>query len=622
MKKSILIPIFSVFSLLTVWVLAQTIPGTVPVNGPIAPANALDTYSTLHPWYAAGVFKNATNLAGLNSITSLRRVPGMLAYTSSDGHYWALNATATTWVDLGASLAGTDTSIYTHDGSLAGTRIVTINGQDLYFTSAGATGTGSVWFGFDPTAQANGALSNVQFYNVDAFQVKGPAVGNHVNYVELLGKVLNLEASTELRIKTPLVLSSPATPQIGWPLTYQAAGGRVEFTAPSSSLNSGIATLSGGLYTVAAPTPPYTASTVYPDFFAVEVRPNTISAGGESLKWGSGPAKAIRVSTGNPLAVGDLIPNVNYLLTFDTALDAWVLKNSSSGLVFDSATMTSTTVDNVTTIGVNTGAVIPSIAANRFLGRNVGSGTGPGIAIAPDRRWTIKNGVLAKDYDRIMFDVEDFANIGSGGIGQASWTVIASGGGSVQPAVASAGHAGIQQLRCGTSTAGHAVIHHRLDGIEFEAASGNFLYYEALVRITTASSAATHFKSTIGFWDEFVSLDITENDAIAVTYTDSTGGTGNDGKWILEVTTAGVGTPIQSTVPFVVGDWFLIVIEATPTSVAWSINGQPQTAQTANIPTGAARFGYGMKNVGVTGTTDRILQYDRIITYGLYSLNP
>jgi len=438
LKKKLAITAAVIAPMLLTWYLfAQAIPG-VPVNGPIVPYDMRDTYSTLDPWWAQGVFRDATNFTALDSIPQSRRTRGMRAYTSSDQKYWRLSNDLVTWTDESTLPTGTTNNIYNRDGTLTGNRTLDLGGNQLFInglsplngatflpTSFGAkfnqitldgaalsilatteltfitesllhasTGQGAGWVLTldDPNGKANwrpvpaGALVPT-IYNSDgtitaAGLVRNVNIGaNQLNFIDPTGQGLQVApqsisanadtigingyndlsiiANTSLTLITHSLLTGPP-PAPGWLLTLDNTSGLANWRPPPSSsgggLNSGLAVLTTGIYNVATPTPPYTSTSTYPDFYAVSFRPNVINAGNENLKWGSGPSKPLKTSYGTAIPSGELAANVNYMATFDAATDSWIVKNSASTLTFD-GTMITSTVGSVTTVGVNPSAI-------------------------------------------------------------------------------------------------------------------------------------------------------------------------------------------------------------------------------------------------------------------------
>lgn len=139
LKTKIAIAFF--LSIAIVWVVAQQIPG-VAINGPIVPMDARDVYSTMDPWWAAGVFRDATNNASLTNITAQRRLRGMLVYTSQDSKYWRLSNDLVTWVDISAQfVSGATNNIYNQNGSLTSDR--TLSGANRALVMEGLTSLGN-----------------------------------------------------------------------------------------------------------------------------------------------------------------------------------------------------------------------------------------------------------------------------------------------------------------------------------------------------------------------------------------------------------------------------------------------------------------------------------------------
>lgn len=426
--KKLLIPFLLAFALLSVWVLSQPVPG-VPVNGPIVPTDYKDIYSTLDPWFAGGTFKDATNVIGLQSIPAARRVRGMIAYTSSDSNYWTLANDLTTWVGRGTNFGGGSGESPTGSGMTSGSAILTNSTIYRMFTPDPphtATGTYDDHFavnmrpnvsnaGNESLAVGNGPakpirLSNGNFLPVgdilaninytltfdsalDSFILENPSSGISTDptlYSSVAGPQVTIGVATNalphnrlVQQPTSTLLGNPTgapgnTMPIGIvaPLQFVGTNLTVDIdeggggTGQGATIGTGTLTNST-IYRMFSPDPPYPTSAAYPDHFAVNMRPNVAGAGGERLAVGSGPPKDIRVPNGNSVPVGDMIANINYSLSFDAALDAFILENPSSGLVTDSTLYTSVDGPQVT-IGVGTNALhlanLTPIAANRLLG--------------------------------------------------------------------------------------------------------------------------------------------------------------------------------------------------------------------------------------------------------------
>jgi hypothetical protein len=143
----------------------------------------------------------------------------------------------------------------------------------------------------------------------------------------------------------------------------------------------GTATLSGGVYTIASPNPPYPfVNIVYPDGMAVDFRPDAIGGGSDTLKVGLGPTKPIKLSDLAPVPSGDIVANSMASAIFSTIADAWILQNPASGLVFDSTMYTSVSGSTVTA-GVKTNGLpvnrLGTIPASTLLGNPTGSTATP-----------------------------------------------------------------------------------------------------------------------------------------------------------------------------------------------------------------------------------------------------
>lgn len=494
-------------------------------------------------------------------------------------------------------------TLYTGDGTIASERIV--------------------HFGTTP-----GSGANLNFdLNGNEFHV----IGGSTSFINLEAPNVQLETSGGLFLKTPEVLSAGVPAKTGQVLTLQSDG-KAEFKpggAAGSAINSGVATLAGGLYTVASPTPPFTAGT-YPDFLTVEVRVPGVNAGGESLKWGSGPAKQIKMNSGVALPAGEMTSTVNYLLSYSTSADAWILKNPAGTFITDSTlTMTTPPGSTVSTLAVNPAAITPAnntVTAAKLsfvnplsiMASQGSAGAGTEIKLGPF--WTIRNGMLERNVKNIMFEfnswwvtsnLQDVNNWQSGG-----------GTGSTTGIGGTAGHAGIAVMQTATTAASFHSVGWRTDLCEFTA--GNKLYFFTRLRVPTLSvGGGEAFKIFVGFGDTS-SVALRDQDCIFVTYTDTTNATSdNGGRWNLDVGAATVHSDTDSgvTVSAVAGKWYDIEVECTTTAINWSVDGDPKPAYTgANIPVGDGKeFTPMIKIVGITGSTQRSFQIDAFNGWGVYS---
>ena len=176
------IAIAFVLSFALVWVISQQIPG-VAVNGPIVPMDSRDVYSTMDPWWAAGVFRDATNSSMLTNITAQRRLRGMLVYTSAETKYWRLSNDLVSWIDVSANFGGTATNnIYNQNGDLTSDR--TLSGASYSLHMTGLT-------------SLSGQAQAVDFYGTNSFDAHSA--------------VTTIEGRQQFYLQTPSVFSNAKT---------------------------------------------------------------------------------------------------------------------------------------------------------------------------------------------------------------------------------------------------------------------------------------------------------------------------------------------------------------------------------------------------------------------------
>lgn len=564
-------------------------------------------YNLDHFWPSGLVVR----LRGTNAI--ILETPGILSTNAQVGYVYTLDNLNGTGEWHPATSGGA--TLYTGDGTISSNRMVTIGSNTLVFFN-GTNDLTSTAFRVGAGFTRIGANTNLLIANKELW-INAGTIGS------------------QLRFSTPN--TSAGTSQVGDTLQltsvdYGTGVILADFQPRAAALNSGTATLAGGLYTVSSPTPAYTATTNYPDFFTVEMRVPGVNTGGESLKWGAGPSKIIKMSNNTALSLGELTSGANYLLSFSTVADAWILKNPAGTFIPDPAQniigMTNPPGSTVSLLTFNTNAIpsgSPSIAENRILGRSITNGTGAAQAIQTDPKWTVKNGVLTKDYDRLAYEIDDYAMSTSGTQGDVNWASSAGNGGATASLVGAAGHWGIMQLRTSTAANGFQSLSKRGTAIEFS--TGNYLFYECVFRIPTLSISTESFKATAGYYDESAASDVNENNAIAATYQNMGAGL-PEGDINFEVRAAGTGAFYDSGVPAVANTFYKVRIQGTTTNVSFTLFNGDTGAQlfttnvTANIPTGVNRIGPGIKIIGLAGSTDRKIEYDRINSYGLYSTNP
>jgi len=192
--------------------------------------------------------------------------------------------------------------------------------------------------------------------------------------------------SPDIRIRTAEVIAGTAT--VGQALVLVNANGKVGYSTISgggggSGATVGASTWTTNLFNITSPTPGYVVTTDYPDFFAVDMKPDRDSAGTSSLKVGSGPIKTIKTPNLSIIYPGDIVSNSVARLVFSATSDAFILNNPASTLAFDSATLSANTTNGVTTIAV--------IGGGSGGGNTIYTGDG---AITVNRTVTITNNAI------------------------------------------------------------------------------------------------------------------------------------------------------------------------------------------------------------------------------------
>jgi hypothetical protein len=216
-----------------------------------------------------------------------------------------------------------DTSIYNSNGTLTGTRTVTLNSQTLTFQGFG----------------------NVAFNSMGTYDVASTSRTKLQSSGEM-----EIGGNSVLRVKTPKVNLNNGSVSVGQVLTLTNLDGSCEFTTPSGStgggytgdaIDSGTGNLINSLFfAVNNVSPAYTTTGEYPFGTRLTVRvsrPNGNAwqsmAASNYLQMGSGPQVAIYAPDGNNIATGDLFEGVimNVIYTKNvgmTGFNGFVMMNT------------------------------------------------------------------------------------------------------------------------------------------------------------------------------------------------------------------------------------------------------------------------------------------------------
>lgn len=121
----------------------MSVPGTLPITGPLAPTDTLDTYPTHFSIYGNGGFVEVADVTARDAITADRRHAGMWVYTIATDAVYVLGADLTTWTAKSFSTPGR--SVYWDSGAPSGGLG---NDNDTYINNDNGdryTKTGGVW---------------------------------------------------------------------------------------------------------------------------------------------------------------------------------------------------------------------------------------------------------------------------------------------------------------------------------------------------------------------------------------------------------------------------------------------------------------------------------------------
>src|SRR5262245_23774314 len=76
----------------------RSIPGTVPVTGPIAPTSTADAYASHYAFYGKGGMRSIQYLADLTNVPTERREAGMQVYVVETQKVYQLANDLLTWL--------------------------------------------------------------------------------------------------------------------------------------------------------------------------------------------------------------------------------------------------------------------------------------------------------------------------------------------------------------------------------------------------------------------------------------------------------------------------------------------------------------------------------------------
>lgn len=144
-----------------------TIPGSIPLTGPIAPTDTADSYPVLDVKYAKGGYQTVESLEEMAAITSARRTPGMRVYVAATQKDYRLGSDLETWTEIpnatgflpltGGTMSG---QILLPDPSApqsAATKGYVDTGLATKLNRSGGTMTGALVLAADPSAPLQAA---------------------------------------------------------------------------------------------------------------------------------------------------------------------------------------------------------------------------------------------------------------------------------------------------------------------------------------------------------------------------------------------------------------------------------------------------------------------------------
>jgi predicted outer membrane repeat protein len=250
-----------------------------------------------------------------------------------------------------------------------------------------------------------------------------------------------------------------------------------------------------------------------------------------------------------------------------------------------------------------------STAANRFdFGNNDVPLLGGNLMVlqydATSSRWRAKN-VKSTSIPTGRRGMYHFHDMLGAVTDSAISSQVATGTNSATAVNSVAGHPGIVRHSTGASATGRAgMLSTNVDGILL----GNFWYwrFEAMVRITTLSTAAQTYIYRVGFIDSATGEPV---DGVYFRYTHGV----NSGRWELVCRAASTETATASTTAPAAATWYRLTIIVNPAgdSAEFFVNGTSIGTCASNLPTGGTNgTGFGSNLIKSLGTTARTIDLD------------
>lgn len=305
---------------------------------------------------------------------------------------------------------------------------------------------------------------------------------------------------------------------------------------------------------------------------------------------------------------------INNKQPLDATLTALAALNATAGLVVETAadTFTKRTLTAGTGVSVTNGDGVsgnPTVALPNS-GATAGTYKTPS-SVTVDAQGRVTTITAGADYPNdptlVSTMMEDW--ISNTESGQLEWTTVVSGAG----AGGSAGPSGSEVfnraeasavLTTGTTTTGRAAIHLGA-GMGFGYAT---VTSQWRMLVSVLSTVAEEYAISMGYGDTPAGAGITQTNSTTFVYDRLNSGA----NWICRTRAAGVATDTNSNhaVSTTAYETFRIAVNATGTSVVFSINGTPVCTNTTNIPGFLQPIGPLTKIAKSAGTTARIATYD------------